>query len=69
MWQSLIARLRQEATSILGRSRDGRIITTLTIIINASGEPEAWWVNSSSRIEPARSAEQIVKILLGKGTD
>lgn len=60
MWNSFAARMRTEANRLLSNNKDGAIISHVTFIINSRGEPEGWWIESSSRIEPSKSARDVL---------
>lgn len=64
-WAAVMSRIRQESKNTLANNRkDGVCIVTMHIVVDADGNPIVWTVPNSVRIEPTRSAKEILLSLL-----
>lgn len=64
-WASVVSRIKQESGKTLENNRrDGVCIVTMHIVVDAEGNPIVWTVPNSVRIEPTRSAKDILLTLL-----
>ena len=59
-WESLIARIRKEATDILGNSKDGAAIVTVHILMDNEGEPLVWVLPKGFLVEPRKSSLELL---------
>lgn len=64
-WEAVLSRIKQESRETLeNNKRDGVCIVTMHIVVDADGNPIVWTVPNSVRIEPTRSAKEILLSLL-----
>lgn len=65
-WESVSLRIQKEAKDTLqNNSSDGLAIITSHILVDSTGNPVVWVVQDGRRVEPSRSAKDILMNLLG----
>lgn len=64
-WAAVLSRIKQESSTTLANNRrDGVCIVTMHIVVDSHGNPIVWTVPNSVRIEPTRTAKEILLSLL-----
>lgn len=63
-WNNFVARMRNEAQTILRSNYDGVAFIHVSIFVNRDGEPELWWIDKSSRVEPSKDAKKKLREIL-----
>lgn len=63
-WASFVARMEDEAETVLRNNRHGVCVITAHVAVDAGGRPLVWVVPGGVRVEPSKDAKGILLPLL-----
>lgn len=63
VWDAVISRIRDESRTSLKNNRDGVCVITMHVVTDRDGNPIVWAIPRSMRIEPTKSAKDLILLL------